>query len=352
MFKRALSFLLVLMTLLTISFSARAVNIIVDGTLSEDEWRTAENDIIISSKEQSGCGISYINVKKVVDEAAGCCYLGVMVMHEPCKGESDGFALSFAIADSEEYYLTEEGLSVNDSFIDIHAAFTKIDDEDHICEVRLNIVPGLDDPVTLRFYDADGVCAVTNYEFDPDPDHDPVTETKYSVITFDPRGGAVAEVSRRVAAGSRYGELPIPVREGYTFKGWFSQPDGGAEITEKTVAGEEVSVTVFARWAQNIRKVKLDDMTVAFRSTATIVPQISPSGAKRSKTEFVSSAPKIATVDADGTVHGAKRGKATITCTVTDEAGNTLKASCTVTVKYTTVQWLIMIFLLGFIWYK
>lgn len=350
MLKRAFSIMLAAISLLTASFSARAVNIVVDGTLSEDEWRTAENKIVISSEEQSGCGISYANVKTVIDEAAGRCYLGIMVMHEPGTGDEDCFAVSFSTEGSEEYFLTEDGLTVSDRFLDISAAITKMDDEDHVCEACLNLEPGHENSVTLRFYDADGVRSEIRYEFDPDPE--PVTEAGYTVITFDPRGGTVAERSRRVVTGSRYGELPIPVREGYNFTGWFSQPDGGLGITDKTVANEEGSFTVYAHWAQSIRKVKLDDLMVAFKSTAFLAPQISPSGAKRTKTEFISSNPKTVSVDPDGTVHGLKRGKATVTCVVTDETGNTLKASCTVTVKYTSVQWLIMIFLLGFIWYK
>lgn len=43
--------------------------------------------------------------------------------------------------------------------------------------------------------------------------------TKYTV-TFDPNGGIVNKDTKEVIKGSKYGELPTPTREGYTFMGW------------------------------------------------------------------------------------------------------------------------------------
>ena len=39
-------------------------------------------------------------------------------------------------------------------------------------------------------------------------------------ITFNANGGTVSITSKTVKVGDKYGELPIPTREGYTFKGW------------------------------------------------------------------------------------------------------------------------------------
>lgn len=55
----------------------------------------------------------------------------------------------------------------------------------------------------------------------------------------------------------------------------------------------------------------------------------------------------IARVDSNGTVYAVKKGVATITATAADGK----IATCTVNVYYTWWQWLIIIFLLGFIWY-
>ena len=40
------------------------------------------------------------------------------------------------------------------------------------------------------------------------------------IVTFDANGGNVDVLSKEVSYGYAYGELPIPTREGYTFKGW------------------------------------------------------------------------------------------------------------------------------------
>lgn len=46
-----------------------------------------------------------------------------------------------------------------------------------------------------------------------------VTNTGVTV-TFDPNGGTVSNTSKQVTVGENYGALPIPKRDGYTFKGW------------------------------------------------------------------------------------------------------------------------------------
>ncbi len=39
-------------------------------------------------------------------------------------------------------------------------------------------------------------------------------------VTFDANGGTVATLSKNVSYGETYGNLPVPTRDGYTFKGW------------------------------------------------------------------------------------------------------------------------------------
>ena len=45
-------------------------------------------------------------------------------------------------------------------------------------------------------------------------------EIKKKTVTFNPNGGNVDITSKVVKLGETYGELPIPTRDGYTFKGW------------------------------------------------------------------------------------------------------------------------------------
>ncbi len=73
-------------------------------------------------------------------------------------------------------------------------------------------------------------------------------------------------------------------------------------------------------------------------------------GVKIAGIEFTSSNPSVAQVDEMGQVTAVNRGTATITCTVTDEYGNSKSDSCTVQVNYTFWQWLVYILFFGWIW--
>ena len=55
--------------------------------------------------------------------------------------------------------------------------------------------------------------------------------------------------------------------------------------------------------------------------------------------------------DEKGNVTAISRGEATITCTITDSDGYTVSDTCKVTVNFNFGQWLIYIFLFGWIWY-
>lgn len=67
-------------------------------------------------------------------------------------------------------------------------------------------------------------------------------------ITFDANGGSCATVSRTLNQGEAIGTLPTATRTYYSLLGWFSDPNGGSQITASTAfAGDQ---TVYARWEQ------------------------------------------------------------------------------------------------------
>jgi len=47
---------------------------------------------------------------------------------------------------------------------------------------------------------------------------------------------------------STYGPLPIPIRNGYTFKGWYTKTSGGSKITALTKVKITATQTLYARW--------------------------------------------------------------------------------------------------------
>ena len=93
------------------------------------------------------------------------------------------------------------------------------------------------------------------------------------------------------------------------------------------------------------------DVTLLCKKSVTLAPVVQADPDASCKTVFSSSNEKVATVDENGVVFGVKRGTATVTCTVTDETGVERSAQCTVTVRYTWWQWIIVILLFGWLWY-
>ena len=100
-----------------------------------------------------------------------------------------------------------------------------------------------------------------------------------------------------------------------------------------------------------VNSVSVSDITLNYKASTTLKPTIKADSGVTYKIEYSSSNTKVATVDKNGKVYAAKKGSATITCTVTDSLGNVVTDTCKVTVKYSFGQWLIKILLFGWIWY-
>lgn len=70
-------------------------------------------------------------------------------------------------------------------------------------------------------------------------------------VYFDANGGKLSSSSassKEVVSGERYGELPTPTREGYSFLGWYTAKNGGSKITERSVVGLDGDITLYAHW--------------------------------------------------------------------------------------------------------
>ena len=68
------------------------------------------------------------------------------------------------------------------------------------------------------------------------------------VLTFNPNGGTVNPTSKKINKGSIYGELPTPIRDGYTFDGWYEAIDGGERVDSNTIINSDV--TIYAHWSK------------------------------------------------------------------------------------------------------
>lgn len=74
---------------------------------------------------------------------------------------------------------------------------------------------------------------------------------KYTV-KFDAQSGTVNPTSKAVTYGYTYGDLPTPVRTGYTFKGWYTSTNGtGTNILSTTKVTLTSDQTLYAKWEIN-----------------------------------------------------------------------------------------------------
>ena len=68
-------------------------------------------------------------------------------------------------------------------------------------------------------------------------------------ITLDPNGGTVDTTELKVVFGEVVDTLPVPVRTGYVFKGWFDAD--GNEVTAETVYNVVGDSTLTAKWVED-----------------------------------------------------------------------------------------------------
>lgn len=131
---------------------------------------------------------------------------------------------------------------------------------------------------------------------------------------------------------------------------------GTARITAKSDSG--LCATCIVKVSEEVKEskvnsVSIDDISLNYKKSTTLKPQIDADNGVKYTVKYSSSNTKVATVDKNGKVTATKRGSgsATITCTVTDEYGNTVTDTCKVSVKLSFGQILITYILFGWIWY-
>ena len=85
-------------------------------------------------------------------------------------------------------------------------------------------------------------------------------------LTLNANGGSVSPTEVDILYDSVYGSLHAPVRDGYTFTGWFTAQNGGTKIAETTVFKQTVNQTLYAHWEETA--VIVDKHTVTFNPFA------------------------------------------------------------------------------------
>lgn len=139
----------------------------------------------------------------------------------------------------------------------------------------------------------------------------------------------------------------------YTFGNKTKDTVGVLKLASMNVEGitEVESDFIIKTTPKKVNSVWLGDVSLNYKSSTTLIPDISSDEGVEYTVAYSSSDTSVATVDENGNVYAAGDGTAEITCTVTDEYGNVVTDTCEVNVSYAWWQWIIRILLLGFLWY-
>lgn len=81
---------------------------------------------------------------------------------------------------------------------------------------------------------------------------------KVLTVSFNATGGSVSPSSKKVTYNGKYGDLPTPIRTGYSFNGWFTSNSGGSEITASSSVTIVDNQTLYARWTPKTYSVSFD----------------------------------------------------------------------------------------------
>ena len=75
------------------------------------------------------------------------------------------------------------------------------------------------------------------------------TAKKFTLV-YQPQGGDLGgQVQKDITFGQPYGILPVPTRSGYEFQGWWTQSDGGVQVTAETVVTSDATTQyIYAKW--------------------------------------------------------------------------------------------------------
>ena len=69
-------------------------------------------------------------------------------------------------------------------------------------------------------------------------------------IEFDGNGGAANVIPKKYYYGENYSKLPTAYLDGYKFLGWFTNPEGGEEITADSIVMFPYEGTLYAHWEE------------------------------------------------------------------------------------------------------
>jgi len=77
-------------------------------------------------------------------------------------------------------------------------------------------------------------------------------------VTFDPNGGTCSTESKELQYELAYGSLPTPSYPEHEFTGWFSEKQGGNQVTNDSIVEIENDFTLYAQWKSIVFSVSFN----------------------------------------------------------------------------------------------
>lgn len=108
-------------------------------------------------------------------------------------------------------------------------------------ETGYSLTPGT--AYQYRFYAV--IYGTTHYS-----DTESFTTTGSYSVFLNPAGGTVNPTSLSVKNGGTYQTLPVPVKDGYTFNGWYTAASGGTQVTASSTVSLNANQTLYAQWSK------------------------------------------------------------------------------------------------------
>lgn len=71
------------------------------------------------------------------------------------------------------------------------------------------------------------------------------------IVSFDSNGGSEVTAENRVYYGQSYGQLPVPTRANHGFVGWFTDKNGGTQVTGDSIVSVHANQKLYAHWEPN-----------------------------------------------------------------------------------------------------
>lgn len=116
---------------------------------------------------------------------------------------------------------------------------------------------------------------------------------------------------------------------------------GGYTLHTCSVCGDNYKDSLTDKLDGRVEAVELGEkLVIKYGEIGQLNPTVSMGGTVTYTVEYASDAENVATVDENGNVTGKGMGKTVITCTVTDQYGNTVTDTVDVQVKFSFANWL------------